>query len=131
MNILNNWFKLFVFFCLNIVLILSLQFFISWYDYYYYIVNLMVNNIGVLNIMYLLSLDNIAIVFLLLTAFLLIVCLVLNWYIIYKELLLNILILLIFVILINIFLVNDLFIFFFFFWINSSTYVFINRYMRK
>lgn len=115
MNILNNWFKLFVFFCLNIVLILSLQFFISWYDYYYYIVNLMVNNIGVLNIMYLLSLDNIAIVFLLLTAFLLIVCLVLNWYIIYKELLLNILILLIFVILINIFLVNDLFIFFFFF----------------
>lgn len=65
--------------------------------------------------MYLLSLDNISIIFLLLSAFLLIICLVLNWYVIYKELLLNILVILTFIILINIFLVNDLFIFFFFF----------------
>ena len=99
MYFLNNWFKLWIFFCLNIVLILCFQFFISWYDYYYYIINIIVNNVGVLNIMYLLSLDNISVIFLLLSAFLLIVCLVLNWYVIYKELLLNILIILTFVIL--------------------------------
>lgn len=115
MYFLNNWLKLVNFFFINIALISCFQFFISWYDYYYYFINLVLNNIGILNITYLLSLDNISIIFLLLTAFLLIVCLVLNWYIIYKEILLNILIFLIFIILINIFLVNDLFIFFFFF----------------
>lgn len=115
MYLLNNWFKLCIFFCLNIVLILSLNFLISWYDYYYYIINFFLNNIGVLNIIYLLSLDNISIIFLILTAFLLIVCLVLNWFLIYKEILFIVLILLTGIILLNIFLVNDLFVFFFFF----------------
>ncbi len=112
---LNNSYKIIIYFCFSILLISSLHFFISWYDYYYYILNILFNNVGVLNIVYLLSLDNISVIFIIITLFLLILCLVLNWYNIYKENILNFLMVVILVILINVFLVNDLLYFFIFF----------------
>lgn len=115
MYYINNWLKMCLNFCILVVLILSIDFFISWYDYYYLIGNLLLNNVGVFNIMYLLSIDNISVVFLIITALLLFISMVINWYNIYKENLLNGVILIILLILLNVFLVNDLMYFFMFF----------------
>ena len=111
----NNKYKTIIYFCLNIIIIGVLQIFISWKDYNILLGQVLINFVDGLNIIYLLSIDNISIIFLLLTIFIIIICLVLNWYLIYKELLFYILLLITIVILINIFLVNDLIIFFFFF----------------
>lgn len=112
---LTNIYKNILNFFFIIILILSLQFFFSWLDYYYFFVNLVLNNVSILNIMYMLSLDTISISFLIITIFLLIISLVLNWYILYKESFFYIILTLTSFILINMFLVNDLFMFFFFF----------------
>lgn len=112
---LQNFYKLFFYFCLNISLILFFHFFISWVDYYFFFSNVLLNFIDGLNIIYLLSLDNISLIFLLLTSFLLIICVLLNWFLIYKEFLFYVVLVLAWIILLNIFMVNDLLLFFFFF----------------
>lgn len=112
---IRNIYKLFLIFSLNIILILFLNFLLTWIDYNFIFTNIFVNMVNTLQLNYFFSLDNISIIFILLTTFLLIICIILNWYLIYKEILFFILIGLTYVILVNIFLVSDLFIFFFFF----------------
>lgn len=113
--VINNWYKIVYYFCLVLGLIIFLHFLVSWLDYSFFFSNIVLNFIDGLNIVYILSLDNISIIFLLLTSFLLIICVLLNWFLIYKEFLFYVVLIMTWVILINIFMVNDLLLFFFFF----------------